>query len=475
MATPSRKFDPQWTTKLPSLVAYLDGLCQELTGAEGRIRRRKEEAQANFEAAIKAIAVDLFRAHKSDPELEVGIAKGATAVQRECASRYGASFLSSRTFRDALEVLLGHGAVIKTTPHWDDPAGKNSRTARYQASSTLLQALCDAGATIVALRRHSGAEGIRLKDESKALVEYGDIRFANEARDRLKIINDMLENHWVDLALPDEILALWKAKVRGKRDDEAAQSFDFAARTVHRVFNNNDWEQGGRFYGAWWISVPGGLRRYILIDGKRTVEVDYSGLHAAMLFAEQGLPIPTDPYKHCLSQAGNGKERTLVKRTFNALLNADSVNALNPIDGYSEDLTGKNWKDFKHHIVQCFPEFRRHFGSGVGLRLQYKDSQLAEIVMLKFAEMQYSCLPVHDSFIVHYGLQDDLAEAMQSAFEKMFGDRGSVKFETGYIEQVEASVSPIGMDLELTNNTPGYEARQQQFWTHQSQTGPSSL
>ena len=35
-----------------------------------------------------------------------------------------------------------------------------------------------------------GAEGIRLKDADKRLVEYGDIRFANEARDRLSVIND---------------------------------------------------------------------------------------------------------------------------------------------------------------------------------------------------------------------------------------------------------------------------------------------
>mgnify|MGYP006910669598 CR=1 FL=1 len=469
MTKPARPFDPHWITELPLLAAYLDELCCELTSAETRGRRRSEDAQANFEAAIKAIVLDLFRADESDPNLEVGIATGQGTLQKRGASRYGARLLSPRSFRAAMDALLGNGQVIKTTSHWDDPTGKNSRTARYQASPDLLTGLREAGASLAFLRRHGGVEGIHLKDEKKNLVEYGEIRFANEARDGLKIINDMLESHWADLEMPDDELVEWKAKVRGNRDDEAEQSFDFAARTVHRVFNNNDWEQGGRFYGAWWISAPSGLRRYILIDGKRTVEVDYSGLHAAMLFAEQGLPIPADPYERCLSETGNRDERSLVKQTFNALLNANSVNAINPIDGYSEDLTGKSWKDFKHHIVHCFPEFHHQFGSAVGLRLQYKDSQLAEIVMKKFAAMQYSCLPVHDSFIVHYQLQGELTEAMQSAFEKMFGARGSVKLKIGYIEQVEPLTVSIGLDLEMLNSPPGYEVRLQQFWNHQSQ------
>ncbi|MFK5980485.1 MAG: hypothetical protein QM488_16530 [Rhizobiaceae bacterium] len=228
-----------------------------------------------------------------------------------------------------------------------------------------------AGASVVALSRPNEVGGIRLKDEKKKLVHYRDDPFASEAGVRLRTINDMLQNHWADLALMEEKLSSELGKITGKRDGEAAESFDFAARTVYRVFNNNDWGQGGRFYGAWWQSCPSKLRPYILIDGKCTVEVDYSGLHAAMLFAKEGLPIPDDPYKQCLSTPESKIERKLVKQTFNALLNVSGVEKLREIDGYSEELTGRPWGEFKKFIVNQYPEFRQHFGTGVGLRLQW--------------------------------------------------------------------------------------------------------
>ncbi|MFT6089474.1 hypothetical protein [Sulfitobacter sp.] len=470
----ARPFDPQWTTYNPALTAYLDGLCADLSAKDTGKRKRRRDAQPLFEAAIKAIVLDLYRAHQSDPTLEVGIGTGTTALQRKSKSRYGASFISARTFIDAMEALQGAGLIMLSTPHWDDPEMKRSRVARYLATPSLLWAIERVGASVVDLRRRKNAEGIRLKDGDKRLVEYGDEAFANLARDRLRIINNMLESHWADLALTDKQLAAELKHISGGRDDEAAQSFDFAARTVHRVFNNDDWEQGGRFYGAWWISCPSRLRPHILISGKRTVEVDYSGLHAAMLYAQNGQPIPDDPYERCLTKIGNKAERKLVKQTFNALLNARSVDRIGEIDGYSPEITGRYWDDFKQYIVNKYPEFRQHFGSGVGLLLQRKDSDLAETVMLRFAEMRYACLPVHDSFIVHHGLQADLDHIMREAFKAEFGISGKVGIDIGIGEIVEGSDLPIEPDLDRLFHPVGYEARIQAFWDKQGKVEEAS-
>lgn len=461
----ARPFDPLWTTDTPALMAYLDSVVADLTAVRTKVHR--VDSQPRFETAVKAIVLDLFRAHESDPTLEVGIGTGTNALQRKSKSRYGASFISARTFINAMNALQRAGFIVVSTPHWDDPAKQNSRVARYMATTSLLRGLKRTGASHVDLRRHRNAEGIRLKDVKKRLVEYGDDTFANEARDRLRIINDMLECHWADVALTDEQLAAELKHLEGTREDEAAQFFDFAARTVHRVFNNEDWTQGGRFYGAWWISCPSRLRPYILIDGKRTVEVDYSGMHAAMLYAQEGLAIPEDPYERCQRTAGNRAERQLVKRTFNALLNASSVQGINEIEGYEADLTGRRWDDFKRFIVASYPEFRQYFGSGIGLRLQRKDSDLAESVMLKFAAMGYACLPVHDSFIVHHGLQDDLADMMQAAFEAEFGAVGKVGVEAGIGEVEQGRASTIEADLDRLLELVGYDARLQAFWRKQ--------
>lgn len=458
-----RPFDPQWTTDSQRLETYLSDLCAGLSVRGDGQRSRSQEKQVKYEASIRAIVLDLFRAHLSDPMLEVGIGVDNNVLQRLSKSQYGASFVTARLFTDALDALQNAGFVTRSTGHWHDRKGKDSRVARYMATPALLNALEQVGASVTDLRRQANAEGIRLKDSAKVLVEYEQDGFAEGARDKLRTINLMLAAHWADLALSDERIALEVQHLRGTREEEATQAFDFAARTIYRVFNNSDWQQGGRFYGAWWISCPSRLRPYILIDGKRTVEVDYSGLHAAMLYAEAGEAIPDDPYERCLTRAGNAAERKLVKHTFNALLNADNIDTINEIEGYSADLTGRDWQEFKRFIVVQYPEFQHHFGSGVGLRLQRKDSDLAEQVMLKFAAMGYACLPVHDSFIVHHALAQDLADAMGSAFQQEFGMSGQVGVDVGIGENVLDGDTPIDDDISELINPAGHEARLSAF------------
>ncbi|MGM0662471.1 MAG: hypothetical protein ACQEUH_15050 [Pseudomonadota bacterium] len=347
---------------------------------------------------------------------------------------YGAGFLSKRTFFDAMQALQAADMIKETGSYWHDPTGHEGHVRCYQAGSALLEGLRNAGASYATLRRREGAEGIILKGTKnkktgkKPLVAYGDVAFANKARDKLLVINRMLSDHWVDLALTDREVRRKLHEIAFFREKTPAHPPDFTARTVYRVFSNNDWEQGGRFNGAWWIGCPSPLRPYILINGKRTVEVDYSGLHAAMLFAEAGENIPIDPYAKCVVHTGGPDERKLVKLTFNALLNAETVQQLGQVKGYRKDLTGRDWHDFKRFIISSFPEFKKHFGSGVGLKLQRKDSDLAEAVMLRFAAMGYACLPVHDSFIVHHEMQDVLTDTMKTAFVDMFGMGGETEY-----------------------------------------------
>lgn len=209
----SRPFDPQWEAVLPSLSAYLTELADSLQEAEiaspevDRERRRKGPTLQKFRDAVQAIALDLFRAQLSDTSLEVGIGTGTSALQKMCSGRYGAGFLSARTFRDAMQALLAADMITQTKSHWDDPTGQESRVRRYKALQVLLKAMRNEGASYATLSRREGAEGIILKGQTnkktgkKPMVTYGDVAFANAARDRLKVINRMLSNHWADLSL----------------------------------------------------------------------------------------------------------------------------------------------------------------------------------------------------------------------------------------------------------------------------------
>ncbi|MFZ9080527.1 MAG: hypothetical protein ACO23H_18485 [Alphaproteobacteria bacterium] len=67
-------------------------------------------------------------------------------------------------------------------------------------------------------------------------------------------------------------------------------------RSLYRVFNDPTLKTGGRFYGGWWQNIPKSLRRYLVIDGKRTIELDYANHHPTILYLKEGLEPPIDGY-----------------------------------------------------------------------------------------------------------------------------------------------------------------------------------
>ena len=191
----------------------------------------------------------------------------------------------------------------------------------------------------------------------------------------------------------------------------------YTHRTVYRVFNNGSFDQGGRFYGGWWQQIPSGLRKHITIDGQWTIELDYSALHPRLIYAERGIQYEGDPYDVGLDES----LRPLVKVTFQKLINGGSY-PRHPRPGSGEPSfdaveMGMSWRQFVDTIKDHHSSISDLFGTGIGLRLQRKDSDIAQAVMLKFNKLDTVMLPVHDSFIVegmdYMSLQAAMSEAMK--------------------------------------------------------------
>lgn len=155
-----------------------------------------------------------------------------------------------------------------------------------------------------------------------------------------------------------------------------------------------------------------------MIDGKKTVEYDYSGLHPSIIYLENGLNPPKDPYENILSQKNGMRPedcRILVKRAFNAMLNADKP-LQRPPRGLNVNQFGITWKESVKKIIDFHKPIESLFLKGEGLKLQYIDSQLAEKVILYFIKAGAPILPVHDSFVVHHGWQTTLEKVMGEFF-----------------------------------------------------------
>jgi hypothetical protein len=200
---------------------------------------------------------------------------------------------------------------------------------------------------------------------------------------------------------------------------------------------------------------------HIEIDGTVTVELDYSTLQPRILYAWSNHPIPDDSY----ILPSWGKEfRPIVKKAFSQLLNSDESSRnpnqwhrfapnLDPDplpddwhtigknarekrrrDFFAEKY-GRDYRDLIAELLEHHKPIGEFFFSGVWGKTQNLDSQIAERVMIHLLneETPVTALPIHDSFIVPFGAEYLLNEAMNKAFFELVGvepkiDRAEVVF-----------------------------------------------
>ena len=91
-------------------------------------------------------------------------------------------------------------------------------------------------------------------------------------------------------------------------------------------------------------------------------------------------------------------------------------------DGIDLDGIAMSWKELREEILKAHKPIKDLFFTGLGNRLQFEDSIIAENVMFQFAKMDAPALPIHDSFIMHHGFSThgELEEAMRRAFHDRF-------------------------------------------------------
>lgn len=214
------------------------------------------------------------------------------------------------------------------------------------------------------------------------------------------------------------------------------QGKDRFAPKLRSIFNNSSWDFGGRLYavssigGLDYQCIPSDMRPSIEIDGKQTVELDYSGLHVNMLYADIGKQLSLDAYSFLPNE-----QRALAKFSMLVVLNAENEEqAIKALEYRKEELlyaTGLSEKkenlrrafilnDDMQDVVakakEAHPDIAHFFFSQYALKLQNRDSKLAIEILDHFADMGIPVLPVHDSFIVVQEHEASLRNAMDSVY-----------------------------------------------------------
>jgi hypothetical protein len=255
-------------------------------------------------------------------------------------------------------------------------------------------------------------------------------------QDNLYKINSYLSQQCIYIDLPNAALSSGRFRKKTLDVDEFKYDYEDKGSSLcmqqifmRRIFSQNSLELGGRFYGGWWQMIPSELRPRVMINGDRTNEVDYSGLIFAQLYAREGLPLNGDPYDLGQALTDTKKKRGLVKKFMIASLN-DQAGSYRLSVSELEQL-GISHYQLKRVVFKKHKCIESYFGSGIGLAMQYVDSEMAEQVMLRMNAAGEVCLPIHDSFIVRRAAVVLLSKIMAEVFLSTYGQPIGVKFGDG--------------------------------------------
>lgn len=203
---------------------------------------------------------------------------------------------------------------------------------------------------------------------------------------------------------------------------------------LERIFNNGKFTEGGRFYKASYQQLNEKDRAKIEINNSPVVEVDYSSFHLNMLYHTRKIEFNEDPY---LMVINNEDVRPILKLVCLIAINSSTpTQALRALkDEIRKNPELEKLKRVYHldeaNLLRKFEsvhfEISNYFYSGIGIKLQYLDSQIAHEIFKYFMSRDIPCLGVHDSFIVPANHKEELKEVMNKTYKKHLGFDAKLK------------------------------------------------
>jgi hypothetical protein len=261
-------------------------------------------------------------------------------------------------------------------------------------------------------------ETVILRNADKTPIEYEDTPETERMRSVLRDYNRLLNQSFIDIPELDEPAI--------KLANGETLRVSPHQKTVHRIFSNGSWEEHGRFYGAWWHSLPSKWRQRIHINDALTVEYDFSSMLPTLMYAEKGEQLKKDAYSFSLPEGnpfGRSELKLIVLIAINAATEQKTIYTIR--DKLQEET---NLSFTNEHISQSIEVFRKEHPviadqicSGVGLKLMKTDSDIAEKVIEKFTSQDTPVLSIHDSFIVPWDKDKELITNMKQSFKEVTG------------------------------------------------------
>ena len=390
---------------------------------------------------LKVVLLDLYVAWLNDSELNIAVHMTPSAysdgtVFNKGKSRYNELNIKVSTIEIVHRLhdakLIGFKKGFEGSPEWQ---GYISRIWPTNKLTTLFE---DAAFGEFDIGYSEDRETIILRDEEKDEVEYKDNNYTRQMRFAVQQYNKLLEKTFIDIQSVDKParIELPEGKRRRRSNKPVFVNITHHDKFVRRVFNNNSFSDGGRFYGGWWQRMDTNFRKDIRMNNTPTVEIDYSALHVILAYSEADIDYwqttNKDPYDLPVRGVNNPEHCRDITKLFLLLsLNASDEQALNK--AFRSELNYKEYPysfpdDILTELLQTIkehhPDIKHLICSGAGLRLMNIDSQICEYVVSDFVKRDVPILTVHDSFIVPIGEEGNLNRLMKEAFNEVTNSLG---------------------------------------------------
>lgn len=127
------------------------------------------------------------------------------------------------------------------------PNSITSRISRMRATDKLKLLFIEYLLKPYMVQRVNDDEVIILKNKKKKWINYVDNRTTTKMRNKIEKYNNLLAS--TDICLSAQL------------EDSITSKVDISRKSVGRIFNDGSWSRGGRFYGAWWMTVKKVFKR----------------------------------------------------------------------------------------------------------------------------------------------------------------------------------------------------------------------
>ena len=465
----SRVFRPATHSSDPKVNSFIDGIIESSFSDLTR-------TQANN---LRPLLLDLYLAYQYDPDTLLSVSRDKSKYSKKGKYRYRKV---SVTFIKVMDILHERGFIYRATHRYYEDTD-TYRTGRIWATDKLVDLFKGVKLNIYSIDQSYKEQTVILKKRVKILEEdedqgkkkpryrwkktdYRDNRRTVKWRKGLDEYNNLLKETHIDIGDLDKPYIERKSKARSHSKLQRVP-VNQHNKFCYRVFNGN-FKTGGRVYGGWWQQVGKQYRQKILINGKPTVEVDFSGWHIALLYLKKGIEFDwsrdNDPYDVHLPKINQHTyKRWLLKTMMLISVNAeDEASAIQAIQKTPtpEDiirpeglvLTNKLLSEILDKLKEKHSPIAEYFCTGMGIKLQNVDGEITMNLIAEYTKLKIPLLAIHDSYVIEDKYHHDLWESMQNEYER-------VAIENG----IEKGLDQLGFQDNLRTNAIQYGYYDEEF------------